>query len=81
VIWAPTDDLYESRAGPSDLELIEIDEIVGLDNPKITTPQVRSPGDVSTQSEIVGTSGRTSAPNPLHELINIYDDEDISEVS
>jgi hypothetical protein len=31
--------------------------------------------------KIVGTSGRTSAPNPLCELINIYDDEESLEVS
>jgi hypothetical protein len=71
----------KARVGPSGPELIEIDEIVGLDNPEITTPQVGSPGDVSAQPEIVGTSGRTSTQNPLHELINIYDDEESLEVS
>jgi hypothetical protein len=75
MIGAPTDNPYESRVGLSGPELIEIDEITGSDNPEITTPQAESPGDVSAQLEIVGISGRTSAPNPLHELINIYDDE------
>jgi hypothetical protein len=28
----------ESRAGPSGLEIIQIDEIVGLDDPEVTTP-------------------------------------------
>jgi hypothetical protein len=78
---SPADNPDEIQVGPSGPELIEIDEIVGLDNPEITTPQARSPGDVSAQSEIVGTSGRESAPNPLHELINIYDDEESLEVS
>jgi hypothetical protein len=78
---SPVDDPDESRVGPSTLELIEIDETVGLDNPEITTPQVGSPGDVSAQPEVVGTSGKTSSPNPLCELINIYDDEEISLVT
>jgi hypothetical protein len=53
----------------------------GLDNPEVTMPQVGSPGDVSAQPEIARTSGRESAPNPLHDLITIYDDEESSEVS
>jgi hypothetical protein len=44
-------------------------------------PQAGSPGGVSAQPETVGTSGRESAPNPLCELINIYDDEESLEVS
>jgi hypothetical protein len=67
---APTDNPDESRVGPSGPELIQIDEIVGLDNPEVTMPQAGSPGDVSAQPEIVRTSGRESAPNPLHELDN-----------
>jgi hypothetical protein len=38
-------------------------------------------GGVSNQPEIVITIGRSSAPNPLSKLINIYDDEEIPEVS
>jgi hypothetical protein len=34
-----------------------------------------------SQLEIVSTSGRASAPNPLHDLIMIYDDEESSKVS
>jgi hypothetical protein len=34
-----------------------------------------------TQPKIVGTSGRESAPNPLSELIKIYDDDESPEVS
>jgi hypothetical protein len=37
--------------------------------------------DISAQPEMVITSMITSASNPLRELINIYDDEEISEVS
>jgi hypothetical protein len=81
MIGALADNPDEIRVGPSDPGLIEIDEIVGLDSPEITMPQDRSLGDVSAQLEIVGTLGRTSAPNPLCELINIYDDEESSEVS
>jgi hypothetical protein len=55
MIGAPTNDPDEIRVGPSDHELIEIDEIVGLDNPEVTTPQARSPGDVSDQPETVRT--------------------------
>jgi hypothetical protein len=71
----------ESWVGPSDPELIEIDEIVRLDNPEVIMPQAGSLGGVSAQPEIVRTSGRSSAPNLLHKLINIYDDEESSEVS
>jgi hypothetical protein len=65
MIGAPADNPDERRAGPSVLELVLIDEIVGLDNLEVTTPQVGSPGDVSSQSEIVRTSGRESATNPF----------------
>jgi hypothetical protein len=77
----PADKPNEIRVDPSGPNLIEIDEITGLDNLEITMPQVGSPGDVSNHLEIVGTSGRTSTPNPLRELINIYDDEESPEVS
>jgi hypothetical protein len=73
---SPVDNPDESQTGPSGPELINIDEITGLDNPEITTPQAGSPGDVSAQLETVRASGRESAPNPLCELINIYDDEE-----
>jgi hypothetical protein len=65
----PADNPIESRVGPSDPEPIQIEEIIGLDNPEVSTPQARSLGDVSAQPEIARTSGRESAPNPLHDLI------------
>jgi hypothetical protein len=77
----PTDNLDEIQSGPSGLELIQIDEIAGLDNPKITTPHARSPEDILAQLEIERSSGREGAANPLHDLKTIYDDEKILEVS
>jgi hypothetical protein len=72
---------YGIQTGPSGSELIDIDEITRLYDPEFTTPLVGSSIGVSTQLEIVGTLGRESASNPLSELINIYDDEEIPEVS
>jgi hypothetical protein len=77
----PANNPDESRASQSGPELIQIDEIIGLDNPEVTMPQERSPGDISAQPKIERTSGRESAPNPLHDLIKIYDDDESSEVS
>jgi hypothetical protein len=77
----PADNLIEIRGGPSDPDPIQIEEITGLDNPKVSTPHTRSRGDVLAQTNIARTSGRTRAPNPLHDLITIYDDEESSEVS
>jgi len=66
---------------PSGPELIGIDEITGLDDLEFTAPLTGSLTGVLTQPKIVGTSGRTSAQNPLSELVNIYDDEESSKVS
>jgi hypothetical protein len=46
MIGAPSDNPDESWVGPSGREIIEIDEIIGLDNPEVTTPQAGSLGDV-----------------------------------
>jgi hypothetical protein len=73
-----TDNPIKSQEGPSDPEPIQIEETTGLDNPKVSTPQVRSLGDALSHPKIVRTSGRESAPNPLHDLITIYDDEESS---
>jgi hypothetical protein len=43
--------------------------------------QAGSPGDISSQLEIVRTSRRASAPNPLHDLTTIYDGEESLKVS
>jgi hypothetical protein len=65
-----------SQMGPSGLEFIDIDEITGLDDPEFTMPPARSPTGVSTQLGTVEASQRTSASNPLSELIKIYDDDE-----
>jgi hypothetical protein len=81
IMGSPTGNPDEIQAGPSNPKLLYIDEIVELDDPEIPTPQARSLGDVLVQSETVEKSGRESAPNPLNELINIYDGEESLEVS
>jgi hypothetical protein len=78
---SPADNPDGSQTGPSGPEFIDIDEIIGLDDPEFTTPPTRSPTGVLTQPEIVRTSGRASVPNPLSELIKIYDDDESPEVS
>jgi hypothetical protein len=77
----PTDNPIEIWGGPSDPEPIQIEETIGSDNLEVSMPQVGSPGGVLAQPEIVRTSGRESTPNPLIDLITIYDDEESSEVS
>jgi hypothetical protein len=77
----PTDDPIERRGELSGLEPIQLEEITRTENPKVPPPQIRSLGGISTQPEIVRTPRRTSVPNPLFELITIYDDFDILEVS
>jgi hypothetical protein len=56
--------------------MMQLEEITGLENTEVPPPQIRSPGQISTQPEIMRTSGRTSVPNPFFYLITIYDDEE-----
>jgi hypothetical protein len=56
---------------------MQLEEIIGSENPEVPPPKIIS----SETSNIVRTLGRTSVPNPLFDLITIYDDEEISEVS
>jgi hypothetical protein len=77
----PADNPDEIQIGPSGPKLIDINEITRLDNPKITMPQDGSLVGVSAQPKIVGVSVGTSAPDSLCELIKIYDDYEILEVS
>jgi hypothetical protein len=77
----PTDDPIESRGEPSGLEPMELKEITGSKNPEVPPPHIISPTDISTQPKIARTSGRTSVPNPLFDLITIYDDEESLEMS
>jgi hypothetical protein len=38
MMGSPVDNPDEIQEGPSDLEIIDIDEIIELDKPEITTP-------------------------------------------
>jgi hypothetical protein len=71
----------KNKGEPSGLEPIQIEQITGLENPKVPSPQIISLGGISTQIEISKTPGRKIVPNPLFKLITIYDDEEILEVS
>jgi hypothetical protein len=71
----------EIRLGPSGQEVIQIEKIIELDNPEVSMPQDGSLGNVSSQPEIARTSGREGAPNPLADIITIYDEEESSKVS
>jgi len=44
-------------------------------------PQAISVGDISAQPDIARKLGRESVPNPLRELIMIYDEDESLEVS
>jgi hypothetical protein len=72
----PTDDPIKTRGEPSVLEPIQLEEITGPKNHEVPPPQIISLGGISTQPEIARTPGRTSVPNPLFDLITIYDDEE-----
>jgi hypothetical protein len=77
----PDDNPDESEVGLGGPQFIDIDQIIGLDNPKFKTPSARSSTGVSAQPKTVRTSRRESAPNPLSELIKICDDDESLEVS
>jgi hypothetical protein len=70
------DDPITIRGDPSVLEPIQLEEITELENPKVPSKRIISPGGISTQPEISRTPGRTSVPNPFFELITIYDEEE-----
>jgi hypothetical protein len=74
----PADNPIKIRGGPSDPEPIQIEETIESDNLETSTPQVRSPGEVSAQPGIERTLGREISPNPILDLITIYDDEESS---
>jgi len=70
--------IQEIKGEPSGLEPIQLEEITGLENLEFPPPQIRSLGEISTHHEIARTPCRKSAPNPLFDLITIYDDEESS---
>jgi hypothetical protein len=61
----PIDDPITSRGERSGLEPIQLEEIIGPENPEVPSPQIRAPGGISTQPEISRKPGRKSVPNPL----------------
>jgi len=77
----PIENPVTRRADPSGSEPIQLEGITVPENPEIPPPHIRSPWGISTQPEISRTQGRTSVPNPLYDLINIYDDKEILKVS
>jgi hypothetical protein len=78
MISIPIDDPIKIRGEPIGLEPMQLEEITGLENPEVPPSQIRSPGEISTQPKIMGTLGRTCVPNPLFDLITIYDDKESS---
>jgi hypothetical protein len=74
----PAIDPIEIQGEPSGLELMQLDEFTMSENLEVPPSQIRSPREMSTQPEIARTSGRTGVPNPLFNLITIYDDEESS---
>jgi hypothetical protein len=77
----PINNLDEIQKGPSGPKFIDLDEITGLDDPKLTTPPVGSSTGVLAQPGTIEASQRIGASNPLSELIKIYDDDESPEVS
>jgi hypothetical protein len=77
----PSDDPITIREETSGLESIQLEEISGLENPRVPSPQIRSPMTFPTQPEISRIPGETGVPNTLFDLIMIYDDEESLEVS
>jgi hypothetical protein len=77
----PMENPITGRGEPNDLEPIQLEEITGQENPRVPSPQIRSLGTTPAQLEVSRTPGGTSVPNPIFELITIYDDEESLEVS
>jgi hypothetical protein len=77
----PLDDPITIREETNGSESIRLEEITSLENPRVSLPQIRSSMTIPIQFEIPRTPGETSVPNPLLDLITIYDDEKSSEVS
>jgi hypothetical protein len=69
------------RGEPSGLDSIQLEEITDMEKPRAPSPRIRSSGTIPTQPEVSRMSGETGVPNPLFDLITIYDDEEGSKVS
>jgi hypothetical protein len=74
----PSENPITSRGEPSGLEPMQLEEIIGLENPEVPSLQIRSPWIIPTYTKELRMLGGTGAPNPLFDLITIYDDEESS---
>jgi hypothetical protein len=77
----PMENPITVRGEMSGLESIQLEEITVLENPRSPSVQIRSLGTISTLPEVSRRLGETGAPNPLFDLITIYDDEESLKVS
>ena len=62
-------------------ESTQLEETIGRENPRVPLPWDRSSVTIPTQYESSRTPSEMSVPNPLFDLITIYDDEESLEVS
>jgi hypothetical protein len=74
----PSDNPITIREETRFLESIQLEEIIGLENPRVPSPHIRSLMTIPTQHEVPRTPGETGMKNPLLDLITIYDDEESS---
>jgi hypothetical protein len=74
----PLNDPITIKEDPNGSESIQLEEITSLENPRAPSPQIRASLTIRTQFEIPRTPGETGFPNPLFDLISIYNDEEIS---
>jgi hypothetical protein len=58
-----------------------LEETTNPENPRVLSPQARSPVTILAKQKIPITLGETGVPSILFYLISIYDDEESSEVS
>jgi hypothetical protein len=77
----PSDDPITIREEPNGSESIQLEEITGLENPRVPSPLIRSPVTIPTQFERPRTQGEIVVPNPQFDIITIYDNEESSKVS
>jgi hypothetical protein len=74
----PTDDPITIREEPNGSESIQLEEITGTENPRVPSSQIRSPMTIPTQQEVPRVLGEIGVPNPLFDIITIYDDDESS---
>jgi hypothetical protein len=77
----PTSNPEEGPIGVGSSELTDPGNINGLDDPESTLPPANSPAGAMNQSKLGRVSVETSAPNPLSEFIDIYNDDESLEAS